>query len=933
MATITSNSSGNWATGSTWVGGSVPAADDLVVIAHGHKVTLNTNIQSTRTGDVTIDGNLHFATNGKMHLHGRMTVNNTSHNSNDTGEFVEGTAASGSLISMANGTEIKISGNNSDQHGIQVQSRKWCGVQIDGSEPTLITTVNGNHAPDASYITVADTSNFAINDRISLYKREEDYTLANDEVFFIHDVDTTNDRIYFRQYVCPEATIESVSGSTITVDDASVFRINYLLIFGTGNNRNVLRVTDINTKTNVITFGSSVDDSPSLVGAKVYQTGTEKYHINGKFCRRIASAIATEYVGATNLRTITLNDVTDFSVGDEVYIHASFTKYGGNLASNYYYTSSGFGSTSLGSNEGVWRLKTNYTISSIDTSAKTITVDRDILFNGAVGDPVVKMTRDVVIKACDTSGNDVADGDQDTARVFFNVRYWTSNGWNNAPTRRVKIKYVQFKGLGYNTNDSTNYRAGVTIAGYNGYYDTTRDGSSADSSTIHNTSGVTQTGENYIDGCTFSSYNLSSNDNRDGDDYPAICIRHPYGMVTRNLVVIGAGRGVWHWSSQYYGKSHGHITAHCAYATSQIEAGYEMPNEYSYGQYYSSEDYGLMLYNIGRQNDQGKVMHMRIENCRGYGFYFGGSTISPNYRRFFANRYKQLCNIADSNNNVIVDNSKVYPNDWDATMSIYGKGTGIIYPNTLQNHGSSHLSLRRGGTGWKGTYCFTEQGFKENEKVTVYHNMTKFEGVKNLRNNLWVPSWSSNPIGMGIIKVPANCTIKIKSVIYIPTDELDGTGSSLSSSHPPYIVASYANNMLYGANEYDVNDNNHRFPHDELDLDVEEENADLKNSTQAQGKLYQGFIEYTQHTTAADGAWETKILTVQPQYRAYFLRFGYYNSNHSLVHEGFYAKDIQVAMSVAPPNGLEMWPNNFAKVTVRPSASFDSGKKRISGRI
>jgi hypothetical protein len=266
-------------------------------------------------------------------------------------------------------------------------------------------------------------------------------------------------------------------------------------------------------------------------------------------------------------------------------------------------------------------------------------------------------------------------------------------------------------------------------------------------------------------------------------------------------------------------------------------------------------------------------------------------------------------------------------------MSIYGEGTGVIYANTLQNHGSSHQALRRGGTGWKGTYAFTEQGFRENEKVTVFYNMTKFEGVKNLRNNLWVPSWSSNPNAFGIIKVPANCTVAIKSVIYIPTDELDGTASSLSSSHPPYIVASYANNMLYGANEYDVNDNNHRFPHDDLDLDDSNETVDLKNSTQAQGKLYQGFIEYTQHTTAADGAWETKTLTVQPQYRAYFLRFGYYFSNHSLVHEGFYAKDIQVAMSVSPPNGLEMWPNNFAKVTVRPSASFDSGKKRISGRI
>ena len=139
MATITSNQSGNWATTSTWVGGSVPAADDLVVIAHGHKVTLNTNIQSTRTGDVTIDGNLHFADGGKMHLHGRMTVKNTSNSNNTAGEFVEGTSTSGSLLSMVGGTEIKISGSNSDQHGIQVDARKWCGVDIQGSEPTLVT--------------------------------------------------------------------------------------------------------------------------------------------------------------------------------------------------------------------------------------------------------------------------------------------------------------------------------------------------------------------------------------------------------------------------------------------------------------------------------------------------------------------------------------------------------------------------------------------------------------------------------------------------------------------------------------------------------------------------------------------------------------------------------------------------------------------------
>ena len=931
MATITSTQTGNWHDTSTWVGGSVPAADDLVVIAHGHRVTVSTNIQSAKTGDVTIDGNLHFANGGKMHLDGRMTVKNTSHSENNTGEFVEGTAASGSLLSMVGGTEIKISGDNSAQHGIQIDARKWCGVQIDGGEPTLVTTVNGNQAPDADYITVASAANFAINDRISLYKREEDYRIMNDECFFVHDVDTSNNRIYVRRYVSPEATIQSVSGSTITVDDASVFRVGYKLIFGTGNNRNVLAITSMSG--NVITFGSSVDNDPSLVGATVYQTGTEKYHVNGKFCRRLASAIATEYLGATSLRTITLNDVTDFSVGDMVYIHASFSKLGGNLIGDYYYNVTGFGSTSAGTNNGIWRLKAIYNITAIDTSAKTITVDRDILFNGAVGDPVVKMERDVVIKACDTSGNDIADGDQDTARVFFNVKYWTSTSWQNAPTRRVKIKYVQFISLGYNTNDSTNFRAGVTIAGYNGRFDKGITGSSADNNTIHTTNGVSHTGENYLDGCSYTAYNLVSNDNRDGDNYPSLTVRHPYGMVCRNHIIVGAGRGMWHWSTQYHLKTHGHIVAHSNYSSCEIGGAYQYPNEVSYIQGYGSEDYGFLLYNVGRQNDSVTCAYLRSENQRSYAFYFGGISIYPNYRRFFANRYGQATYIADSTSNMYVCDSKIYPNDWDATSSIYGVGVGKRYANTLQNHASSHNSLRQGGVGWKGYICFDEHNFKEQEKIKIYYNITRFHGLKGRARDLYASSWSGNPIATGLLQVPANCLIKIKSTIKINETEWDGTSRGLDSSSPPYLIAAYAHNANFGANEYDMGATDHRFFDDEFDLNDSDEIANIKNSTQAQGKLHAGFIEYIQHTTSAVGVFETKIITVQPQYRSYNLRFGYYFQDHDLIHEGFEADDIHVAMSKAPSGGVHLWPQGFAKVTVRPSADFASGRKRISGRL
>jgi len=63
------------------------------------------------------------------------------------------------------------------------------------------------------------------------------------------------------------------------------------------------------------------------------------------------------------------------------------------------------------------------------------------------------------------------------------------------------------------------------------------------------------------------------------------------------------------------------------------------------------------------------------------------------------------------------------------------------------------------------------------------------------------------------------------------------------------------------------------------------------------------------------------------------LKFGYYFQDHDLVHEGFEAEDIHVAMSKAPPGGVHLWPKGFAKVTVRPSADFASNRKRISGRL
>ena len=923
MATITSNSSGNWATGSTWVGGSVPAADDLVVIAHGHKVTINTNIQSTRTGDITIDGNLHFATNGKMHLHGRMLVHNTSNSNNTAGEFVEGSSTSGSLLSMDNGTEIKISGSNSDQHGIQINNRKWCGVQIFGSEPTLKTELNGNHAQESTYLTVDSSTNFAIGDMISIYRREEDFRLRNDEVVYIHDIDTSNHRLYFRQFICPKVKyyapcIKAVSGSTITLDDATVYRVGYKLIFGTGNNRNVKTITAINKLTNVVTLDSSVDNDPSLIGEYVYQTGTEKYHLSDSHVRRTANIMTNTFTGGTGVRTVNVNNAADYSVGDKIYIEACGD-------SSYTYTS--------GSETNVWRHNLLYNITAIN--GLTLTVDRDILYQGKAGGLIARMTRDVVIKACQSDGSDVpittsGNDHQDTARVYFNVKYWTSNSWHNAPTRRVKIKYVEFDGLGYNTNDSTNFRGGVNIAGYNGAYDTKIDGSSADSNTIHNSGGVSQTGENYLDGCSYTAYNLVSNEVRDGDSYPSITIRHPYGMVVRNNLIVGAGRGMWHWSSQYFIKSHGHIVAACNYSNTELSSAYEYPNEYSYFYLRMSEDYGLIYSHLGRQNDMTTMQHFDIQYQNSYCIHHGYAS-NPTWRRIYCDKYRYHY-IPDSVYPMAIQDSRFMPNYWDGSANLYGCDHTPYYSQTYVYHYSSGNNYPYRGTASDiAKLYWIEHGFREEEYVEMSGGITKLQRPGQKASDMLV-SRGPGQI-MSRIFVPANTVVKLKSTVFVNETQLNGNADTIDNNSLPVLIARGRQNSGYAgrhASGVVTDSGDARTFHTGLDL-VQGETGVL-NSTQAQDKLDHSFVEMATHTSSSQGAWESKEITVAAQKRGYELAYGMYIDNDDMRDVHFKMLPIKVLMAktgVVGSNHLHT--GTIGRLSIR--TGFDTNKKRISGRI
>lgn len=902
MATITSNQSGNWNVTSTWVGGSVPAADDLVVIAHGHKVNVTTNIQSTRTGDVTIDGNLHFANGGKMHLHGRMTVKNTSNSSTNAGEFVNGTTTSGSLLSMTGGSEIKISGSNSDQHGIQVDARKWCGVELSGSEPTHYNNLNGNHEAFSDYLTLDSVSNFAAGDMISLYEREVDYRMNPDECFWIHEVDSGNNRLYIRQFVSPQAVIQSKSGSTITVDDASVFRVGYKIVFGTGSNRNVKEITGISR--NVITFGSNV--TGTVDGLTAYQSATEKYHPDNRIVRRLSTSITTAITALDSTNQIVVGNASDLSVGDEIILEAS--------------TDNGTFNYASGSENNVWRHNVLYTISA--KSGNTLTLDRNIQYYSDVGCVVTRVTRDILIKACKTDGTDVPDGDQDSARVFFNVKYWTSTSYNNAPTRRVKIKYVQFKGLGYNTNDSTNFRAGVTIGGYNGRYRTDLNGSGADQTTIHTSGGNSQTGENYIDGCSNTAYNLCSNTTRDGDSYPAICVRHPYGHVSRNCVTAGTARGYWRWSSGYFTKQSGMQNFAGNYCNTQIEAMYAEHNSAEYFYNRMAEDYGFMIYNT-RQTSAISVRHIDVRHQHSYAFYFGNGNQNIHFDRWYADKYRYIYQ-TESSTDIYIHNSKFMPNQWDGTNAYYNKESGKIYAWNIYHDAHTYYDPWR-HAGGNGIIRWNEHGFKSDEYVEMHFRFTR---VKRKGTSDWDVLINENNAKGYLEKVfvPANTVVKIQSEWYVNPKNYLGTGNaSLSDNDYPVLIARPANGNIWRMGRYANGDfgsasEGHSFGYSTL-------TSYGRNSTQAQGKLQEGFIEYNRHTSASIGAWEKKEVTVAAQKESYWLSYGYYLEDNDGREEGAKMKDFKVAFSAASPQSYHS--KGTGKKSVR--TSFNAGKKRIGG--
>jgi len=423
MAALTSSQSGNFNSSSTW-GGSTPADGDTFTITAGHLVTVNSDLRPTNGyGNITCHGKLYIASNGQFRLNGRITVRASS----KTSFFTEGVSTSGGAFVMDSNSRLEIRGDNSAQHGIWNETERYTTLECVGSEKNLNTTLSSAHDYHQDYLSVTSASNFTEGDWITVFTRNQDYVVGGDEGFWVHDVDTSNNRIYFRHFVCGETTVTSYNYQDLYVENANVFKVGYKIIFGTGSTRNVKTITAIDAGANKITCDSTITGNPT--GSTVYQTGNEKKHPNGAMVKRMATTLTAASTSGGDI--INVGNASDINVGDEILIDVN------------------------NDNQTNWDYNAKYTVSSKE--GNELTLSSSLSYNHKAGSIVTIVTRDCEIHAVDTSTG---------TRPFILVERWTSS---NGFDRRVRFQNVHFKGIGRNTGSV--YYGGVCISGYTSIYD------------------------------------------------------------------------------------------------------------------------------------------------------------------------------------------------------------------------------------------------------------------------------------------------------------------------------------------------------------------------------------------------------------------------------------------------------------------------------
>ena len=383
MAAYTSTQSGNFTDVNTWGGSGYPNLDgDTFTIVAGHVVTYDvTTALTTGLGACVINpgGTLKFNENTQIRFNGNFTCNGNFHcNKPGIKIFLKGISPTDNIFSLNSGSQltttgtgvsglstvsvgstvgittgIKLSGTgirtnarviSVDAGNILTLDRTNSGtvsgtltfgnrVELIGSEGMPITTLTAGITTTSGfkqgYVSVANTTSFAVNDWIAIFKRDVPdetgnvgvTTGRNDEGFIIHDIEGNN--LYLREFVGPTATITSIdtTNNQIGIANAKQFRTYQSLIFGTGNSRNISSITSIDIQNNLITLLEPINGSVSI-GTTIYTTGPLKTKNIDDKVRKCATSVTVQ--AASTATQISIASTAGFNVGDEILIDSRY---------------------------------------------------------------------------------------------------------------------------------------------------------------------------------------------------------------------------------------------------------------------------------------------------------------------------------------------------------------------------------------------------------------------------------------------------------------------------------------------------------------------------------------------------------------------------------------------------------------------------------
>lgn len=429
MATRTSTQSGNFNATSTWGGSAVPVDGDQFVVAAGHIVTVNDDRRTTNGyHDSTINGKLHITGSGKLRMNGNLLLVST----NDDNYFAEGSSSTGAYYKMDNGAILEMRGSNADNHRFESGNYKRNWVEIDGDTPYANTTLSAAMNVGDTSMSVASSSGFAAGEWINCWELADnidDYEIdgMSFEGFIVHDI--SGNTIYTRRYVSPNSEIVKSASNKIFVQNSKVFRLGQKIIFGTGSNRNIHTVTNINKVTHKITLDGTV--TGSVVGEIAYYTGAEKHHLSGDQVEKRATPLLVDVASGT--RTVQVASTDGMAVGKRILIEAN------------------------NPNDHSWDYEMLYEIESIPNSTSVVLTE-NLANNRKAGGWVQIFDRDTQIR-----GADLTDTDQ--APYCLLHKLWTSG---SAYYRKLRLKNCLFDGMG-GQSSNTSYNRGLFIGGLMSY--------------------------------------------------------------------------------------------------------------------------------------------------------------------------------------------------------------------------------------------------------------------------------------------------------------------------------------------------------------------------------------------------------------------------------------------------------------------------------